>query len=163
MYTKLNILILILILIVILGNLNLIIFIFLLILFVLILKYFLLETKNKYNKTIKNTYCRKSDINNPMGNVLLYTQEDKLEYNICSNENIDSNLRFNIYNNSKDLFLRKNNIRPFITMPSIHHPNNIDNFKNNLYNFNDESCKLTGTNCMFNENIKYHKNYFIKK
>jgi len=116
MYTKLNILILILILIVILGNLNLIIFIFLLIFFVLILKYFLLETKNKYNKTIKNTYCRKSDINNPMGNVLLYTQEDKLEYNICSNENIDSNLRFNIYNNSKDLFLRKNNIRTFITM-----------------------------------------------
>ena len=124
---------------------------------------YIIDTNQNHNQKIDNQYCRKSDINNPMGNVLLYTHEDKLEYDICPNENIDSNLRFNIYNNSKDLFLRKNNIRPFITMPSIHHPNNIDNFKNNLYNFNDESCKLTGTNCMFNENIKYHKNYFITK
>ena len=119
------------------------------------------KTTNKHDRSIENKYCRKSDINNPMGNVLLYTDKDELEYNMCKNQNIDSNLRFNIYNDKKDLYLRKNNIRPFITMPSILHPNDLDNVKNTIYYFNDTSCKLNGTNCAFNENIKYHKNYFL--
>jgi len=121
----------------------------------------IIKTTKKHNKIIDNRYCRKSDINNPMGNVLLYTDKDELEYNMCKNQNIDSNLRFNIYNDKKDLHLRKNNIRPFITMPSILYPNDLDNVKKNLYDYNNVSCKLNATNCAYNENIKYHKNYFL--
>ena len=123
---------------------------------------YILNTHNTNIKTTNDKYCRKSDINNPMGNVLLYTTNDELEYNLCANQDIETNLRFNIYNNKKDLFLRKNNIRSFITMPNLQYPNDIQNVKNKLYFFNDASCKLNSTNCAFNENIKYHKNYFIK-
>ncbi len=123
---------------------------------------YVLDQNQTHNKMINDKYCRKSDINNPMGNVLLYTNGDELEYDMCANPDIESNLRFNIYNDKKDLYMRRNNIRPFITMPTIQYPNDIQNVKNQLYNFNNASCKLDSTNCTFNENIKYHKNYFIK-
>ena len=160
MYNKYSILILVLVflILIILKSWNIIIFGSTTILFIIYLRSLLLNKKDKF---IEKMYCRKSDIHNPMGNVLLYTKEDELEYNICPNEDIESNLRFNIYNDRKDLFLRKNNIRPFITMPSVNHPNDIDNVMNKLYHFDEASCKLNGTNCTFNEDIRYHKNYFL--
>ena len=163
MYNKYKILILILtiLILIILRSWNILISGIILILFIYYIKYILSNTKHKNNKLMEKMFCRKSDINNPMGNVLIYTKEDELEYNICPNENIEHNLRFNIYNNRKDLFLRKNNIRQFITMPSTYYPNDIDNVKNNLYYFNKSSCKLNGTNCMYGEDIRYHKNYFL--
>lgn len=128
---------------------------------ILILAYLWIKLTNIANNNIEPLNCRKSDINNPMGNVLLYADKKELEYSLCKNQDIETNLRFNIYNNSKDLFLRNNNIRPFITMPSLFHPNDLENVKNTVYYFNDKSCKLNSTNCMYNENIKYHKNYFL--
>jgi hypothetical protein len=162
MYNKYSILILILIvlILIILKSWNLIIFGSILIVFVICIRSVLLNTKNN-NKLMEKMYCRKSDIHNPMGNVLLYTKEEDLEYDICPNEDIEKNLRFNIYNDRKDLLLKKNNVRSFITMPSSYYPNDIDNFKNNLYFFNKSSCKLNGLNCAYNEDIKYHKNYFL--
>ena len=163
MYNKYKILIpiLIILILLILRSWNILIFGLISVLFIIYIRSVLSNSKNKNNKLMEKMLCRKSDINNPMGNVLLYTKEDELEYNICPNENIDNNLRFNIYNNRKDLFLKKNNVRPFITMPSIYYPNDIDNVKNNLYFFNKSSCKLDGTNCMYGEDIRYHKNYFL--
>jgi hypothetical protein len=154
-------LVLIGLILIILKRWNIILFVTITMIFIYVLSQILLDTKKKYDKTIEKMLCRKSDINNPMGNVLLYTEKDKLEYNLCKDQDIETKLRFNIYNDSKDLFLRKNNIRPFITMPSISHPNDIDNVKNTLYNYNSSSCKLDNTNCMYNENLKYHKNYFL--
>ena len=155
------IIILIIIILLILRSWNLIIFGSISILFIIYVRYLLLNTKDKHNKLMEKMYCRKSDINNPIGNVLLYTKEDELEYNICPNEDTEHNLRFNIYNDRKDLFLRKNNVRQFITMPSTYYPNDIDNVKNNLYHFDKASCKLNGTNCTYGEDIRYHKNYFL--
>ena len=149
--------ILVIILLIVLKAWNSLIFLLILFLTIYIIKNFLIKAKNN----VEEMNCRKSDIHNPMGNVLLYTKEDELEYNLCENQDIDKNLRFNIYNDKKDLFLRKNNIRPFVTMPSINYPNDIDNFKSNIYHFNKSSCKLDGTDCTYYENIKYHKNYFL--
>jgi hypothetical protein len=116
----------------------------------------------KKNLTIPPN-CKKSTHNNPMGNVLLYTDIDDANKNLCPNQNnlIDTNLKHNIYYDSKDLFHKKNNTRPFITMPSQTHPNNIDEYKNFLYNFNNPTCKTDGIDCMYNEDLRYHKTYFI--
>jgi hypothetical protein len=115
--------------------------------------------QNKYNQ------CRKSTINNPMGNALLYTSTNELNNENCKFQDklMDKNLRYNIYNNSNDLFLKKNNIRPFITMPSQIYPNNIDNFKKNLYYFDNPTCKLNNINCMYNEDLRYHKTDFTDR
>jgi len=158
-------LIFVLIILIILNKINIVIFLLLLISFIYVIKNYLKDANNQNDLLMEKMYCRKSDIHNPMGNVLIYTNEDDLDYKLCKNKNIDaeidSNLRFNIYNNRKDLFLKKNNVRTFITQPSTIYPNDIDNFKNNIYYFNDASCKLNGTNCIYNEYIKYHKNYFL--
>ena len=159
-YLKL-ILVIILLILIVLRSWNLIIIGSVLLLFIINIKSLLVNKHNKHVRIMEKMYCRKSDINNPMGNVLLYTDKDELEYNICPNEDIEHNLNFNIYNDKKDLFFRRNNVRPFITKPSIYHPNDLNNVKNNLYNYNIESCKLNSTNCAFNENIKYHKSYFL--
>ena len=117
------------------------------------------EYQNKYAQ------CRKSTINNPMGNVLLSTPGDDLDNKLCrfQDKEIDFNLKHNVYYDSKDLFLKKNNIRPFITMPSQSHPNDINLFKKYLYYFDNPTCKSNSMNCMFNEDLRYHKNDFYEK
>jgi hypothetical protein len=117
------------------------------------------EFDKKYNQ------CRKSTIDNPMGNVLLYTPNDELDQKVCKfqDKQIEKNLRFNVYNDSSDLFLKKNNVRPFITMPSQTYPNDIDKFKKYLYYFDNPTCKTDTMNCMFNEDLRYHKNDFYDK
>ncbi len=99
--------------------------------------------------------CRKSTIDNPMGNVLL--GDKNLDEKLCPNQNINDNLTYNIYYNEEDLFKTKNNTRPFITMPSQTYPNDMEQFKKFLYNFDNPTCKLNSKNCMFNEDIRYHK------
>lgn len=120
------------------------------------------EQKQLKNLTIPPN-CKKSTLNNPMGNVLIYSDIDDANKNLCPNQNnlIDSNLKHNVYYDSKDLFHKKNNTRPFITMPSDTHPNNFDQYKNFLYYFNNPTCKKDGIDCMFNEDLRYHKNYFL--
>ena len=120
------------------------------------------EEKQLKNLTIPPN-CKKSTLNNPMGNMLLYSDIDDANKNMCPNQNnlIESNLKYNVYYDSKDLFHKKNNTRPFITMPSQTHPNNIDQYKNFLYYYNNPTCKSDGVDCMFNEDLRYHKNYFL--
>jgi hypothetical protein len=109
--------------------------------------------------------CRKSTIDNPTGNVLLYTPNTELDKKFCPNQDkeMDKNIKYNYYYNSSDLFQTKNNMRSFITMPSQTHPNNIDNFKSYLYNFEVPNCKYDSVNCMFNNDLRYHKNTFLDK
>lgn len=114
------------------------------------------------NRQIENLDCKKTTLDNPMGNLTLY---DNINKSLCNNQDnkIKSNLRYNIYYDSKDIFHRKNNTRSFITMPSQINPNDIDQFRNYLYYFDNPTCKYDSMNCMFNENLKYHKNYYYKK
>ena len=124
------------------------------ILLLMLMTIYILYKKIKYYRNNKEI-CRKSTIDNPMGNVLLY---DDYNNKLCSKEDIDTNLNYNYYYNSTDLFLKKNNTRSYITMPSQTHPNDIDKFKKYLYNFNNPSCKYNSIDCIINNNIKYYKN-----
>lgn len=114
------------------------------------------------NKKIEVSNCKKTTLDNPMGNLILY---DNINKPLCNNQDNDikSNLKYNIYYDSKDLFHKKNNTRSFLTMPSQTNPNNIDNFRNYLYYFDNPTCKNNSMQCMFNEDLKYHKNYYYKK
>ena len=109
--------------------------------------------------------CRKSTIDNPMGNVLLYTPISEQNDELCPTDSktINDNLTYNIYYDSKDLFKTEENIRSFYTMPSQTNPNNIDKFKSYLYNLDNPTCKIDQINCMYNEDIKYHKTNFYDK
>lgn len=109
--------------------------------------------------------CRKSTIDNPTGNVLLYTPQEELNQSFCplQEKEMDKNIKYNFYFDSKDIWQKKNNMRPFITMPSQSHPNDLDNFTTYLYNFKTPACKTNAVNCMFNEDLRYHKNTFLDK
>ena len=48
-------------------------------------------------------------------------------------------------------------------MPSQTYPNDIDNFKKFLYYFDNPTCKFDGMDCMFNEDLRYHKTDFYDK
>lgn len=117
---------------------------------------------NLMNRKIDEQFnCRKTTLENPMGNILLYDTD--YHKKVCDdNKNIQNNLDYNVYYNSKDLFKRDNNLRQFITMPSQTIPNDIQKFKENLYQFNDDTCKINSKNCMYNEDIRYHKKYFYQ-
>jgi hypothetical protein len=127
--------------------------------------------KSSHIKSSNNGTCRKSTIDNPMGNVLLYTPVSEQNMSFCEKSNptnigmsgiVNTNLTHNVYFNEKDLFYKKENMRPFITMPSQTNPNNIGNFKKYLYDFNNSTCKIDQTNCMFNEDVRYHKTHFVE-
>ena len=113
-------------------------------------------------QNLKPNMCRKSTIDNPMGNVLL--GDKNLDEKLCrnlKNQNIDDNLNYNIYYNEADTFKMKNNKRPFITMPSQTQPNDIGEFKKYLFNFDNPICKLDNLDCMYNNDVRYHKTDFI--
>jgi hypothetical protein len=139
------------------------------IIFSLILKIFTYKSISLNNEIIKTNdirlKCRKTTVDNPTGNVLLYTPDNELDYNLCplQETEMDNNIKYNFYFDSKDLFQKKNNMRPFITMPSQSHPNDIDKFTSYLYNFKGSTCKTGAVNCMFNEDLRYHKNEFLSK
>jgi c-di-AMP phosphodiesterase-like protein len=120
------------------------------------------DQTNNLNKS--NIKCRKSTIDNPMGNILLYTPIEEQNIKFCANDEelIKNNLMHNVYFNEKDLFLKKENMRPFITMPSETNPNAIDDFKKYLYDFDNSTCKIDKMNCMYNEDLRYHKTHFVE-
>ena len=127
-----------------------------LVIFLIILLLFLLFYNNYKTNIIS---CRNSTINNPLGNILLYSQLHKYDLDLCNNQdnNIENNLRYNIYNDANDIYLKNNNIRQFIHMPSQQHPNNINKFKNYLFNVDNKTCKLDNKNCVINDDIRYYK------
>ncbi len=154
------------IIIIITNNYKLVVLLIILIIIVQLIGSKVLSTRKTYDKIRedKEKICRKSDINNPLGNALLYTPIEELNLKLCRNEDdkIKSNLMHNVYNDSYDLFLKKNNLRSFITMPSQTHPNDIDSFKKYLYYFDNPSCKMNGLYCAVNEDLKYHKTNYME-
>jgi hypothetical protein len=111
--------------------------------------------------------CRKSTIDNPMGNTLLYTDVSNMDYILCPNQEklINNNLNYNVYKDSNNLYNKHSNNRTnlgqFITMPSQSNPNNINDFFNYLYYFGNKNCKIDSIGCIFNNDLKYHKNEYL--
>lgn len=114
-----------------------------------------------YNKNI----CRKTTIDNPMGNPLLYTPQSELDLKLCKyqDKKIEDNLNHNIYYDSGDLFRKKQNTRSFYTQPSQTHPNDIDEYKKYLYYFDNPTCKVDGKDCVNYVDVRYHKTNFDLK
>lgn len=160
---KLNVLIVILLILFIIFKYNNNILTFIIIIFFYIILY-LDKNKNiyNYNKILK---CKNSTIDNPLGNFLLYSPLNEYDYNLCLNQEneIENNLRYNVYNDSKDLFLTKNSIRPFIKMPNQTQPNDLDKIKKYFYNFDNKVCKYDSINCINYDDLRYHKNYYINE
>ena len=122
------------------------------------------ESRLQQQNNIINA-CRKSTVDNPTGNVLLYTPQEELGQAFCplQDKEMDKNIKYNFYFDERDLWQKKNNMRPFITMPSQTHPNDINKFTDYLYNFKAPTCKTNALNCVFNNDIRYHKNTFLAK
>jgi hypothetical protein len=114
--------------------------------------------KLQVNEPIK---CREKTLDNPMGNILYYTKDEEMDYKVCDNNK--ELLDYNFYYDSNDLYKTKISKRQFITMPSQQFPNDIDKFKKYVYYFDNPTCKMDNNNCMFNEDIRYHKTDFLDK
>jgi hypothetical protein len=137
--------------------------------FIIVLKFFSKKAISFNEKLIEKNKqkndCKKSTLNNPTGNVLLYDSNEILNKEFCplQEKEMDDNIKYNFYFDSKDIWQSKNYMRSFITMPSQTHPNNLSKFTSYLYNFDAPTCKINGVNCMFNEDVRYHKNTFLEK
>lgn len=120
----------------------------------------------KYNYNIQQHIAKfkQSTHDNPMGNIMLYSAFDEYDkqFDHLQTENqINSNLEYNMYYDLTDIFKKKNNTRPFITMPSTTQPNDKNAYKEFLYDFKDDTCKLNSKNCMYNTNLKQNKSIFF--
>jgi hypothetical protein len=124
-----------------------------------------LDSNPNSNPNQQNIKCKKSTLDNPMGNPLLYSSNDELNNTFCKSQDklLDTNIKYNMYYNSADLFQKQNNTRSFITLPSQTYPNDINQYKKYLYSIDKPNCKIDGQNCMYNEDLRYHKNYYIGK
>ena len=106
----------------------------------------------KLNKINKNK-CRLPTNNNPYMNVLQY---DLFNLPACEySEEVDKKYKFNLYQNSNDLFDVKHLERQFYTMPITTVPNDVVSFGKWLYG-TKENCKYNGTNCLVYEDERYH-------
>jgi len=148
--------------------LKLTLFFLLIILFICLL---LIEDKqNNYIKNIiyrdqiknfKPGTCRKSTINNPLSNILNTMDNKELDMNTC-NENINTekliedNLTYNLYSDSMDLLDRRTNKKKYIKL-NTQYPNNSKNFKDFLYDFNENNCKVDSMMCRSYDDFRYHK------
>ena len=98
--------------------------------------------------------CRKPTNNNPYMNVLRYN--DNLNVPACEySQDVDKKYKFNLYQNSKDLFDNKHLERQFYTMPVTTVPNDIVTFGKWLYGTKG-NCKYDGTRCLQHEDERYH-------
>lgn len=114
-----------------------------------------IEHNKKENVKIDHTKnCRLPTNNNPYMNVLRY--DDKLNIPACEySKDVDKKYKFNLYQNSKDLFDNKHLERQFYTMPITTIPNDIVTFGKWLYGTKG-NCKYDGTRCLQYEDERYH-------
>lgn len=109
------------------------------------------KDKNLLVDNIKN--CRLPTNNNPYMNILQY---DDSNIPACKySKNVDKKYKFNLYQNSKDLFDNKHLERQFYTMPVNTLPNDIVTFGKWLYGTKG-NCKYDGTRCLQYEDERYH-------
>jgi hypothetical protein len=148
--------------------LKLLLFILLILLFICLI---LVEDKeNNYIKNIiyenqiknfRSEQCRKSTINNPLSNILNTMDERELEMRSCNdkintNELIENNLTYNLYSDSTDLLDRKTNKNKYIKL-NTYYPNDNKSYKDFLYDFNDNNCKVDSMMCRSYDDFRYHK------
>lgn len=114
-------------------------------------------TKKTQNEIIYK--CKTPNINNPFMNVLATQEKNELPACKKSDLNIknmtDNFYKFNLYQNSDDLFNKKHLDRQFYTMPSTTIPNNQHEFSNWLYKI-PENCKNDNKNCLEYQDIRFH-------
>ena len=148
--------------------LKLFLFILLIIIFICLI---LLEDKqDNYIKNIiykehinnfKPEICRKSTINNPLSNILNTMDNNELDLKSCNNnintdKLIKDNLTYNLYTDSTDLLDRKTNKNKYIKL-NTEYPNNSKSFKDFLYDFNENNCKVDSMMCRSYDDFRYHK------
>jgi len=99
--------------------------------------------------------CRLSTNNNPYMNVLM--NDNLLDLPACKYDKniVDNKYKFNLYQNSNDIFDTKNLERQFYTTPVTTVPNNSIKFANWLYKTNG-NCKYDNTKCLQYEDERYH-------
>lgn len=115
----------------------------------------------KTDQIIKNTNidkinkCRLPTINNPYMNIL--SNDSKVKLPACEYDKnlVDKYYKFNLYQNSNDIFENKNLERQFYTVPITTIPNDTLEFGKWLYNTNG-NCKYDGTRCLQYEDERYH-------
>lgn len=117
------------------------------------------QKDDKIQKDKINHKCREPNINNPYMNILA-TQE-KVDLPGCNHSNdkikkdVDKYYKFNLYQNSSDIFDKKHLERQFYTMPVSTIPNDQDGFINWLYK-KDGNCKANDISCLEYEDERYH-------
>jgi len=117
------------------------------------------QKEEKINEAKINHICREPNINNPYMNVLV--TQDSINLPACKHfndkikTNVDKYYKFNLYQNSDDIFDKKHLERQFYTMPVSTIPNNQKGFLNWLYK-KDGNCKEDNVNCLEYEDERYH-------
>jgi len=111
------------------------------------------KKENKLFDPIKR--CRLPTNNNPYMNILANDAEVNLPACEYDKKLVDDKYKFNLYQNSNDIFDKKNLERQFYTMPVTTIPNDTIEFGNWLYNTNG-NCKYDGTRCLQYEDERYH-------
>ena len=99
--------------------------------------------------------CRLPTNNNPYMNVLNMDSDVKLPACRYDKKLVNDKYKFNLYQNSNDLFDKKNLERQFYTMPVTTIPNDTIEFGKWLYNTNG-NCKYDGKRCLQYEDERYH-------
>ena len=114
--------------------------------------------ENDKNLDIENEKnCREPNINNPYMNILV--TQDNVEKPACDNEKVKDLskkfFKYNLYQNSSDIFEKKNFERQFYTMPVSTIPSKQNDFVDWLYK-KDSNCKSDGVDCLEYEDERYH-------
>lgn len=103
---------------------------------------------------IKETNCRKSNLNNPYMNPLLFESNNNKKPCEHSKEDIESKYDFNLYKNAYDFFDKYSLERQFYTMPNTSLAPQFSKFSKWLYN--SSSCKYDRERCLLYEDERYH-------
>jgi len=116
--------------------------------------------KKDNHKSIK---CRKSTINNPMGNILITTDNKDLNIPACNDtintkSLIEDNLNYNTYKNIK----YNNTVDRYIKVLDTKYPNNMEDYLNFLYKINTNTCRLNNQNCGKWYDIKNNTDNILK-
>jgi len=144
------------------GRINLMIYMMIIVIIIYVIGNQMIDTVTDVNneKYENNVICRKSTIDNPMANILLYMTDHDMDLKKCNNiRDEDDKLEYNVYHDSRDVFNKKNSMRPFITMPSQIYPNDRTNFLKYIYNIRSE-CKMEGKECAYYDDARYTKNEY---
>jgi len=115
------------------------------------------DREDKIKKIKKHLECRRSTINNPMGNLVPLDEEQNIEACLDEpQEKIDYNLYYEFYEDENNINSKKK-LRNFITMPVTSLLSNRKSFLEFTYEENKLKCKYDGVGCERLRDIRYSK------